>query len=143
VLRSSFHWTDPDRALGEAFRVLRPGGLFAAWWNRHDLSVPWYARHQQRLFAACGWAGHPAESLLAARLPEPPWQRQVATVEIPWSRRISLPDFARNLVTKSYVFALGDRAAGVLAAEVEQLRREHPHGFVDEPFATYAVMARN
>ena len=45
----------------------KPGGVLALWWNRHDLSVPWFARHQERLFAACGWAGHADESLGRAR----------------------------------------------------------------------------
>ncbi len=138
----SFHWTDPDRALAEAFRVLKPGAVFAAWWNRHDTSVPWFARHQQRLFAACGWQGHADESWVASKLSEPPWSRHVATVEVPWSRRMSLVDFGRNIMTKSYVFALGDRAADVVAAEVDALAAEHPDGYVDEPFSTYAVMAR-
>jgi hypothetical protein len=66
----------------------------------------------------------------------------VATVEIPWSRRMSVADFGRNLVTKSYVFELGDRAAQVVADEVDALTAEHPDGFLDEPFSTYAVLAR-
>jgi len=138
----SFHWTDPDRAIAEAFRVLRPGGLLAAWWNRHDSTVPWFARHEKRFWAACGWAGHRDESWVADRLAAAPWERHVATVEIPWSRRMSVTDFGRNLVTKSYVFELGDRAAQVVADEVEALTAEHPDGFVDEPFSTYAVLAR-
>ncbi len=138
----SFHWTDPDRALAEAFRVLKPGGLFAAWWNRHDTSAPWFARHQERLFAACGWTGHTDESWVATKLRDSPWDRRVATVEVPWSRRMSLVDFGRNVMTKSYVFALGDRAADVVAAEVDELAKEHPDGYLDEPFSTFAVMAR-
>jgi SAM-dependent methyltransferase len=138
----SFHWTDPELALAEAFRVLKPGGLFAAWWNRHDTSVPWFARHQARLFAACRWSGHSDESWLATMLGAPPWDRHVATVEVPWTRRIPVADFGRNLMTKSYVFALGETAADVVAAEVDDLMREHPDGVVDEPFSTYAVMAR-
>ena len=67
----SFHWTDPERALAEAFRVLKPGGVLAAWWNRHDTRVPWFARHQERLFTACGWSGHTDESWLATMLAAP------------------------------------------------------------------------
>ena len=55
---------------------------------------------------------------------------------------MSLVDFGRNIMTKSYVFALGDRAADVVAAEVDELAKEHPDGYLDEPFSTYAVMAR-
>jgi SAM-dependent methyltransferase len=138
----SFHWSEPERALAEAFRVLKPAGLLALWWNRHDLTVPWYARHQRRLFAACGWDGHDDESEVADMLAAPPWSRRVATAEIPWSRRISLADFGRNIATKSYVFALGDRAAEVVDAELVELAREHSSGYVDESFTTYAVMAR-
>lgn len=138
----SFHWTEPDLALAEAFRVLKPTGLFAAWWNRPDLAVPWFAQHQERLFVACGWPGHDDEAALAGRLAGQPWHKQVATVEVPWSRTISLADFGRNLMTKSYVFALGDRAREVVAAELEALAAEHPSGLLDEPFSTYAVMTR-
>jgi len=138
----SFHWTEPDLAVGEALRVLKPGGVLAVWWNLHDVTVPWFARHQQRLNAACGWPGHDSETWVADLLAGPRWKRHVATVEIPWSRRLSLADFGRNIKTKSYVFALGDRAATVVAEEIAQLEREHPGGHVDEPFTTYAVMAR-
>jgi SAM-dependent methyltransferase len=140
----SFHWTDPERSVGEAFRVLKPGAVLAAWWNRHDLSVPWFAEHQRRLFAACGWEGHTDEAWVADLLAGPPWSRHVATVEIPWSRPISLPDFGRNMATKSYVFGLGeDRAREVVDAEIRELARAHPDGTLHEPFSTYAVMARN
>lgn len=138
----SFHWTDPDRSLAEAFRVLRPGALFAAWWNRHDLSVPWIAAHRARLFEACGRPGHDDESAVAQLLRSARWGKHVATVEIPWSRRMSVADFGRNLMTKSYVFALGARAGQVVGEEVARLGREHPDGQVVEAFSTYAVMAR-
>ncbi len=29
----SWHWTNPAQSLPEAFRVLRPGGALALWWN--------------------------------------------------------------------------------------------------------------
>lgn len=140
----SFHWTDPERAVAEAFRVLKPGAVLGIWWNRHDTSVGWFAEHQRRLFAACGWAGHADEAAVAALLAGPPWDRRVATVEIPWSRRLTLADYGRNLQTRSYVFALGAaRAVEVVDAELAQLARVHRSGELDEPFVTYAIFARN
>jgi hypothetical protein len=55
---------------------------------------------------------------------------------------MSVVDFGRNIMTKSYVFGMGDRAPDVVAAEVDELTMEHPGGYLEEPFSTYAVMAR-
>jgi ubiquinone/menaquinone biosynthesis C-methylase UbiE len=37
LMASSFHWTNPERALAEFHRILRPGGFFTALWNPRDL----------------------------------------------------------------------------------------------------------
>ena len=138
----SFHWTDPSLSVAEALRVLKPGGVLATWWNRHDLSVPWFADHQERLHRATDKPEQRDESWVADMLAAPPWSKHVAVVEIPWRRRISLEDFGRALLTVSYVFALGDRAREVVDEELAQLADLHPGGVMDEPFTTYAVMAR-
>lgn len=140
----SFHWTDAARSVGEAFRVLKPGGLLALWWNQHDQSVEWLRAHDRRVFAACGVPSHGDDTWTADLLAGEPWNRRVATVEIPWSRQLSMADYGRNLMTKSYVFAQGpEGAAAVVAAELAELARVHASGVVDEPFVTYAVLARN
>jgi len=41
------HWFDLDRAMPEIFRVLAPGGVFAALWNAADDRVGWVAGLQR------------------------------------------------------------------------------------------------
>jgi SAM-dependent methyltransferase len=41
VMSSAWHWVDPDPAIAEIARVLRPAGTLALVWTRRDRSVPW------------------------------------------------------------------------------------------------------
>lgn len=142
VFAQSMHWTDIARSAPEAFRVLKPRGVLAAWWNRHDHSVPWFAAHQQRVLAACRVRTHSDPAQVAELLAGSSQRPRVATVEIPWSRTLSLGDYRRCLRTQSYVFELGDEADAVVEAEMRVLAEEFPQGTLVERFSTYAVLAR-
>jgi SAM-dependent methyltransferase len=43
LVGQALHWFDQQRAFPEIARVLRPGGVFAAFWNRHATEVEWVA----------------------------------------------------------------------------------------------------
>lgn len=43
IAGQAYHWFDRERTHPEVARVLRPGGVFAAVWNKRDESVPWVA----------------------------------------------------------------------------------------------------
>lgn len=42
-IQSAWHWLDPDRAIPQIARVLRPGGCFGVLWLSRDRDVDWVA----------------------------------------------------------------------------------------------------
>ncbi|WP_340539200.1 class I SAM-dependent methyltransferase [Nocardioides sp. GXZ039] len=61
VAAQCFHWFDPAVALPEIARVLKPGGVFAAVWNRRDERIPWV----RKLGRIIGTQEHLAEPFAA------------------------------------------------------------------------------
>ena len=61
VAAQSFQWFDPDLALPEIARVLRPGGFIALTWNSRDERIPW-VRRLGRLLGSPGAAAEATSS---------------------------------------------------------------------------------
>lgn len=136
----AWHWMDPARAIPEFMRILRPGGVFAAWWNVTHRDSEWEHEQELRIAAA-----------------DPEWQRAgsgpygdrdnefatypglvVTRHEFSWQRTIPLDRHLDSLVSKSYIAALPNRDE-FLHEERVILARRFPDEHVTERFSTHMV----
>jgi len=91
----AFHWFDPDRALPELHRVIRPGGGLALLWNWWDERDPL----QAELGALIGYAGH--QPYRDEELPVAPWFDEHGRMVVESSWESSPDDFVGYLSTTS------------------------------------------
>ncbi|KPC81947.1 MULTISPECIES: class I SAM-dependent methyltransferase [Streptomyces] len=136
----SWHWTDPDRALPEALRVLRPGGALALWWNVSDYAVPWVVDQAERLRGHLG-AGDSADgtpggagSRNLTRLSG----GEFAQRQLRWSRTVPVDTHLANLSSHSAFLVRG--AAGeqstrrFMDQERGHLAAVFPDGLIEERY---------
>lgn len=135
----AWHWMDPALAIPAFLRVLRPGGVFAAWWNFTHRDSEWEHEQELRIEGA-----------------DPNWRKVSGpygkrdnefgtdgrlvpiTHEFSWQRTISLDRHLDNLLSKSYVALLPNRDEFV-STERAILSRAFPAGYVTERFGTHMV----
>ncbi|WP_037577839.1 class I SAM-dependent methyltransferase [Phaeacidiphilus oryzae] len=142
----SWHWTEQRRSLPEAWRVLRPGGALALWWNTSDLGRDWIAEQHQRMARYCGVEAAPgARNLGDARAVEVAGLAGYGAVRrlIPWSRRVPAELHLANLGSHSALLVLGEERAGAfLAEERRRLAALFPDGVVEEAYVVDLLVAR-
>lgn len=111
----AWHWLDHERASAEMVRVLRPGGLWAAWWTHAFADgQPWFDAYLAVIDQliprhSWEWRVHPwGDTLLA---PERFSKPEVTVVE--WDRPMTVEGWLVEERSRSHIAALegGDRLA--------------------------------
>ncbi|MCC9311218.1 methyltransferase domain-containing protein [Kitasatospora sp. RB6PN24] len=137
----AFHWTDPDRSIPEALRVLRPGGALVLFWNLKDRSVDWLAE-QERRHAAALPSYHYYGTMNAVTEPLSRHPLEVSGATVRWERTITVDDVITDLRSKSY-FAVAEPELreSVLADDRAWLLGLFPDGRVVEPYTVDLTVA--
>ncbi|USQ82766.1 class I SAM-dependent methyltransferase [Streptomyces phaeoluteigriseus] len=140
----SWHWTDPDRAIPEALRVLRPGGALALWWNAGALDVPWIDAQTARverhfgLDRAVGGNGDGTHEALATSAGRLDFDRR----HVRWSRRVPVDTHLANISSHSLFLVHGEEStAAFLDAERRHLLAAFPDGTVEETYDVGLLLA--
>ena len=146
----SWHWFDPRAGAAEVARVLRPGGYWAAWWNRaKDEGEAWFDDYQELLTSSCPsyeWQHHSDDRL------GPDWTDPVVatagrmepagTVIVGWIRQVHAADWLTDDRSKSYVIELEPSAREALLAEVAGIiSRRFPDGQMTVRYTTTLALA--
>ncbi len=141
-----FHWFDAATALGEAARVLRPGGALALLWNARDEATPWVGELTQLVEDRTG--GRPYTDHR-----ERPWSEVVAEARgfSPLEERrfpnpvpTTIEGVVERLRSTSFVAALDEPDRESLIAEARELLAGHPEltGTFDYPHETILYTCR-
>jgi SAM-dependent methyltransferase len=134
VCAQAWHWVDPERAVPEAARVLRPGGRLSLVWNRRDVSVPWVAELDRILR---DYAAAPTEDPQVDRVSAPfgPVERR----DFRWSHPMTYGEIMDMVASRSYVIILTPATRDELLARVRALldaRRPTEMPYVTESYRT-------
>ena len=147
----SWHWFDQRLAAAEVARVPKPGGHWAAWWNRaHAAGEPWFDDYQDLMAASCAsyrWMHFRDEQMA------PDWAGEVVadrarmepagTVVVPWIRHVSASGWLTDERSKSYVIELEPAIReSVLSQVAKIIAARFPDGQMTVPYITTLVLAR-
>jgi SAM-dependent methyltransferase len=143
---SSWHWMDPDRAVPEIARVLRPGGRLAVIWTSRDREVEW-VRSLDRLRTspalesddAVAAQARPRSVLLPADAPFV----DIEGASFAFARTMSIDDIVNWLGTYSGVLTApeDERVAGLRRARAALVERFGDVDVVDVPMRSYCWRA--
>ena len=120
TVAQAWHWVDPDLAVPEAARALRPGGTLGLIWNLRDERVDWVRE--------LGTAMHRSEAERftqgAIAIADPFGETEYFEVE--WSRETDLDGVLELVASRSYFITADDAGKKEITDAVRTLIAEHP-----------------
>ncbi|MRH90173.1 methyltransferase domain-containing protein [Nocardia sp. SYP-A9097] len=139
VAGQAFHWFDPGRALPEIARVLRPGGVVAAFWNAHDTSVEWVAGLDRVSRSSVSSAGS-----LAERVPAHPLFHPFERTHFPHVQRRTAESLTATIGTHSHTLVVSAAERAEVLDRITSYLRTCPEtaaGEFDMPLRTLVFRA--
>lgn len=144
TVAQAFHWFEPERALPEMHRVLRPGGHLVLIWNVRDETVDWVREFTELIVARGGGRPYtPYHQLGSGEAMTRDHDEVVRAsglfgdVETAWfanPQEVTLDDVVGRAASTSFVSALDEGPRQALLDEVRELVGSHPQVAGQERF---------
>jgi SAM-dependent methyltransferase len=151
VAAMAFHWLQPDSALAEVFRLLRPGGWWAMWWTVFGDPADPFQRRTQALFQPLSLSpSHAAGSNRPFALDKDARMAELQAAgfkdatyeEIRWTPTLTTRQVVALTATFSPVARLPEAERCRFLSEIERIAEDEFDGQVRRNFVTAIYLAR-
>lgn len=137
LVAQAWHWFDPQRAVAEVARVLRPGGRLGLVWNIRDERLGWVKEFGEIV------GGERDIADTTVDLPEP--FTDVATHQVEWTNYMTAQALIDYVASRSYCITSPAEVRTRTLEEVRTLLATHPAlanaGGIAVPYVTVCVRA--
>ena len=118
LVAQAWHWFDPERAIAEVVRVLRPGGRLGLLWNVRDERLGWVREFGRIVGVEHDWA--------KATVVLPPPFTDARTHRVEWTNYITPQALIDYVASRSYCITSPAAARARTLDEVRNLLATHP-----------------
>ncbi|WP_245713500.1 class I SAM-dependent methyltransferase [Nocardia vaccinii] len=137
LVGQALHWFDQERAFPEIARVLRPGGVLAAFWNMHDVEVGWVAELDRLSRSQVSFRTRTSEGAVAGPLFE-----EFVQAEFPHVQRRTAESLTATIGTHSHTLVISPAERAALLDRITTYLRGVPEigaGEFDLPIRTLVI----
>lgn len=118
LVAQAWHWVDPERAIPEVARVLRPGGRLGLVWNTRDERLGWVAD----LGRIIGSEDDPFNHTVSLPTPFSGQQRH----QVEWTSYLTPQALLDMVASRSYCITAPEAARKKTLQQVRELLSTHP-----------------